>query len=445
MIGRVLVQVWFGRRDSRPCVDTSMQIIERLELGNKESHELNRLIYGDNLNILREHIADASVDLVYLDPPFNSNTNYNILFKEKDGDESTAHITAFEDTWSWGREAREALDDVLINAPSKVSMLLEGLHAVLGGNDMMAYLVFMSQRIVELHRVLKDTGSLYLHCDPTASHYIKLVLDMVFGAANFRNEIVWKRTGSRNDGVKWGSIHDTIFYYTMSGKHKWNKVYQPYTQEYLSGFFKYEDRLGRYGHVLLTSPGMRRGTSGKPWRGVNPTDTGRSWAVPRVSLQNAYPERDDLNTLTSQEKLDLLDEAGLVYWPPNGKVPLYKRYLNDSEGVPIQDIVTDINCLGAHVKERLGYPTQKPEALLERIIKASSNEGDVILDPFCGSGTTVAVAQRLGRRWIAIDESRVAVDLTSERLKRQAYSLTPFDAVPPDFIVESANNAHTAH
>ena len=379
------------------------------------ANEPNRLYFGDNLEIMREHIADDSVDLIYLDPPFNSNATYNVLFRERGGDRSAAQITAFEDTWHWDIQSEVAFRDVVQNASPALSDLLQSMRSFLGQSDMMAYLTMMSQRMNELQRVLKPNGSIYLHCDPTASHYLKLLLDATFGVINFRNEIVWRRTGAHGGANRWGRIHDTILFYTSSDDYTWNNEYQPYDQSYLDDFYVYEDDVGRFRLVTLTGPGTTSGDSGQPWRGVNPTDQDRHWALPMEALRSAYPETD-LDALTTQQKLDMLDNAGLIYWPPEGSVPQQKRYAHESPGVPIQDIVYDIKNLGARSRERLGFQTQKPEKLLERIIRASSNEGDVVLDPFCGCGTALAAAERLDRRWVGIDITHLAVSLIRHRL-----------------------------
>ena len=307
---------------------------------------MNKLFYGDNLNILREHVADESVDLIYLDPPFNSKANYNILFKEKGGDESSAQIQAFTDTWHWGREAQEALDELLTNATNKVSMLLEGLHGFLGGNDMMAYLVFMTQRIIELHRVLKCTGSLYLHCDPTASHYIKLVLDAIFGGKNFKNEIVWSYRKWSTGKYAFQRSHDIILFYSRSTEKAriFNQLYMERSPSTLKRFGNARIVSGRLDENGRRIPSQ---VEEQESQGARQDDV---WRIPRVA--------------------------------------------------PIKQL----------------YPTQKPEALLERIIKASSNEGDVVLDPFCGCGTTVAAAEKLNRRWIGIDITHLAVNLIKNRI-----------------------------
>ena len=375
----------------------------------------NQLYFGDNLGILRNHVADASVDLIYLDPPFNSNANYNVLFQEKSGQQSAAQITAFEDTWHWNLDSESAYQDVVTNARGKLPDLLQAMRSFLGDNDMMAYLTMMAQRMVELHRVLKDTGSIYLHCDPTASHYLKLLMDSVFGAENFRNEIIWKRTSAHNSATRYGPIHDVILFYSKSQTYTWNQVFQKYDESYINRFYRHVDEKGRYRLSDLTGAGVRYGDSGEPWRGVNPTDAGRHWAVPRAALVESSSE--DIDSLTSQQKLDLLDSVGLVYWPPNGRVPQRKRYIDESNPeMPVQSTWTDIPPIGAQARERLGYPTQKPEALLERIVSASSNQGDVVLDPFCGCGTAIAAAERLNRRWIGIDITHIAITLIRHRL-----------------------------
>ncbi len=393
------------------------------------SESPNRLYFGDNLDILRQYVADESVDLIYLDPPFNSNATYNVLFRERSGEESAAQITAFEDTWRWGWESEIAFQDVVTRGPDKVGSLLAALRQFLGQNDMMAYLTMMAQRMIELHRVLKPTGSIYLHCDPTASHYLKLMMDAVFGADKFRNEIIWKRTGSHGGSKRWGPIHDTILFYSASDKYLWTKVYQHYDPTYLDKHYRSEDKKGRYQLVSLTGAGTRSGDSGQPWRGVNPTETGRHWAVPNGVLKASFPDLN-VNNLSTQEKLDLLDEAGLIHWPERGSIPRQKRYADESAGVPIQDIITDIPPISSHARERLGYPTQKPEALLERIINASSNEGDVVLDPFCGCGTATVAAERLNRRWIGIDVTHLAITLVRHRLHDSfGDGLRPFEIV----------------
>ena len=374
----------------------------------------NRLYYGDNLEVLREHIADASVDLIYLDPPFNSNASYNVLFRAPSGGGTDASIEAFDDTWQWGPAAEDALADIRSSGNHKLHTLMAAIRTALGDNALMAYLAMMAVRLVELHRVLKDTGSLYLHCDPTASHYLKLVLDAVFGAENFQNEIVWRRTSSSNNPRRWGPVHDIVFFYSRSSKFIWNSTRMPLSQAYVDSKYRHSDERGTYRLSDLTAAGTRNGDSGKPWREFDPTVTGRHWGVP-AAIVASLTERSDLST---QEKLDLLDADGFIYWTPGraGKpgFPQLKRYMTD--GQPIQDVVDDIPPINSQAQERLGYPTQKPRALLERIIAASSNPGDVVLDPFCGCGTAVDAAQKLGRAWIGIDVTHLAIGLIEKRM-----------------------------
>ncbi len=371
----------------------------------------NQLYYGDNLEVLRLYVRDESVDLVYLDPPFNSRQDYNVLFAEKDGSQSSSQIHAFEDTWEWNIEAERAYEQ-LVERGGRVADALRAFRTFLGGSDMMAYLAMMAPRLVELRRVLKETGSIYLHCDPTASHYLKILMDAVFGPQMFRNEIVWKRTSAHNSAKRWGPVHDVILFYSRGIEPIWNRVYQGYTEEYLRNFYRHEDEQGRFRLGDLTGAGTRTGESGMPWRGVNPTRVGRHWAAPRPDDAPGH-----WGDLTVQQRLDYLEERRLIHWPPrpNG-VPQFKRYLRGDRGTPAQDVITDVDPLSPHAKERLGYPTQKPEALLERILRASSNEGDLVLDPFCGCGTTVQVAQRLNRRWIGIDITHLAIGLIKKRL-----------------------------
>lgn len=389
---------------------------------------MKRLYYGDNLQVLREHISDEFIDLIYLDPPFNSKADYNVLFKNATGERSEAQITAFEDTWTWGIESEHFLDQ-LRDKKGELYELLDLLVRTLGKNSLSAYLVMMAIRLLELHRVLKSTGSLYLHCDPTASHYLKMISDLVFEPINFRNEIVWKRTGSHGGAKRWGPVHDLILLYTKSKIYTWNQVYLDYDEDYVKNFYKFEDDKGCYRLVTLTGAGVRKGDSGKPWRGVNPTDTGRHWALPVNAIKSLT--NSIYKSLSTQEKLDILNDNNLIYWPVKGQVPQYKRYLDEAPGTQIQDIIIDIKPLSSQARERLGYPTQKPLALLERIIQASSNKGDIILDPFCGCGTAIHAAENLGRNWIGIDITHLAIALIEKRLK---------DAFPEKFIQDENKN-----
>lgn len=358
---------------------------------------MNHLYFGDNLDVLRRHVADESVDLVYLDPPFKSNQDYNVLFREHHGEKAAAQIQAFEDTWEWDTTAAEAFMDV-VEQPGRVSDVMRAFRTFLGDSDMLAYLAMMAPRLVELRRALKTTGSIYLHCDPTASHYLKMLMDAVFGPENFKNEIVWKRTTAHSGAKKFAPIHDVILYYTVSDKRVWNKPRMGYEQEYLDKYYKYDDGDGRlYWRADLCAAGVRHGDSGKPWRGIDPSAKGMHWKF-------------------TVGRLDELDAEGRIYWPPRGTMPQYKRYRDELKGRAVPDIWDDINRINPVGSERLGYPTQKPEALLERIIEASSNQGQVVLDPFCGCGTAVVAAQKLERQWIGIDITHLAVNLIKSRI-----------------------------
>lgn len=386
---------------------------------------VNTLYFGDNLHVLREHIAAESVDLVYLDPPFNSNANYNILFKSPEGGQSESQIEAFEDTWHWNDSAEDAFDEVMRSGNTDAFTLLRAMREFLGDNDMMAYLAMMAVRLIELHRVLKPTGSLYLHCDPTASHYLKLLLDAVFGADRFRSEIIWKRTSAHNSAKRWGPIHDVVLFYSKSDDYLWNRIHTPYDQSYLDRYYRHVDEHGKnYRLSDLTASGTRNGESGKEWNGFDPTSHGRHWAIPQI-IKNQFPKAPEgIKTL---DWLDLIESNGLVEMTGDGVGwPHFRRYLEMMEGESPQDIVDDIPPLGRRHAERLGYPTQKPLALLERIIAASSNEGDVVLDPFCGCGTAVHAAQKLGRQWVGIDVTHLAIGLIEKRMN-DAFPGLPYE------------------
>lgn len=362
----------------------------------------NTLYYGDNLHVLREHIKDESVDLIYLDPPFNSNANYNILFKSPEGHDSDAQIEAFEDTWHWNDKAEDAFDEVMRSGNTKAYDLLNAMRSFLGENDMMAYLAMMAVRLLELHRVLKPTGSLYLHCDPTASHYLKLLLDGIFGADKFRNEITWKRAhtvkGNTGQGAKfYGRNTDSIFFYAKgSDKDRtFNPQFSEYNDEYLEKFYKFTDRDGRrYRLISMIGPGGA--AKGNP-----------QYEVMGVTKYWRY----------SKKRMQEFIERGMIVQTKPGAVPQRKQYLDQGQGVAVQTLWDDLPALGAGSSEGLGYPTQKPLALLERIIAASSNEGDVILDPFCGCGTAVHAAQKMGRQWVGIDVTHLAISLIEKRMK----------------------------
>lgn len=362
------------------------------------SGETNALYYGDNLDVLRRHVKDETVDLVYLDPPFNSNASYNVLFGHADGSRAAAQIEAFEDTWRWDQAAAEAFQDAVQHG-GEVAQALTAFQTLLGEANMLAYLSMMAPRLIELRRVLKQDGSLYLHCDPTASHYLKILLDAVFGPGRFRTEIIWKRSSAHSDTKQGrrqhGRIHDVILFYTRGDEWAWNPIYTPYEQSYVDKFYRHiEEGTGRrYFLGDITGPGgAAKGNPRYEIFGVT-----RYWRF-------------------SRERMQEMIDAGRVIQPKPGAVPRQKRYLDEMPGVPLQDVWTDIPPIAAQAAERLGYPTQKPEALLERIIESSCPEDGVVLDPFCGCGTTIAAAEKLGRRWIGIDLTALATSLIKSRL-----------------------------
>jgi DNA modification methylase len=399
--------------------------------------QTNVLYYGDNLDILRRYIPDESVDLVYLDPPFNSNRDYNVIFKDESGRKSDAQLLAFEDTWHWGPDA-EGQYAYLTNTarnqgrvPSTVSTIVAALRSGIGENQMMAYLVEMAVRLVELHRVLKPSGSLYLHCDPTASHYLKVLLDAIFGPQNFRNEIIWRRTSGHNKlSRQYGPIHDTLLFYAASDSAYFRPGGRPAMRGYIKEWFTGVDERGPFRTNMLTGPGTRTGSSGQPWRGFDPTGIGRHWAIP-ATLREMLPE--DALRWPTQQCLDYLDTVGAIYTPRDGAgQPKYKQYIGT--GVPYQDIwayqpYTHGTLSGSeeaidedvkwveHDKERLGYPTQKPLGLLRRLIESSCPPDGIVLDPFCGCGTALVAAQKLDRHWIGIDVTYLSIAVMKARLK----------------------------
>ncbi|HVZ64043.1 MAG TPA: DNA methyltransferase [Lacunisphaera sp.] len=385
---------------------------------------MNQLYYGDNLPILREQVATESVDLVYLDPPFNSNTTYNVLFKAPSGEASRAQIEAFDDSWHWNERAEEAYWQVLKGPSSDASRMLDAMRTFLGENDMMAYLSMMAVRLIELHRVLKTTGSLYLHCDPTASHYLKILLDAIFGKDCLRNEIVWRRSHPKGHAfTRFATSHDVILYYAKDQKHVvWHPIYTPHDPHTVEQQYSLKDETGRrYQLTSLLNPNSDRPNLTYEFLGVT-----KVWRWTKERMQEAY-------------------ERGEIVVPRGGAgIPRYKRFLDEQEGIPVGDFWDDIEIAAG--QERLGYPTQKPIALLERIISASSSEGDIVLDPFCGCGTTVHAAQKLGRQWIGIDITHLAISLIERRL-REAFPGVQFvtHGVPKDVAGAHELAEHDKH
>jgi site-specific DNA-methyltransferase (adenine-specific) len=358
----------------------------------------NALYYGDNLVWLRNHddFPTESVDLIYLDPPFNSNADYNIIFKEPTGEESEAQLRVFDDTWRWDCEASElALNQLSTNSPEIVEFISWlGKRRDKRSRSMAAYLGMMAIRLLELRRVLKSTGSIFLHCDSTAGHYLKVLMDTIFGTTNFRNEIIWKRTSAHSDSQRFGQVTDTILFYSKTSKHTWNPKPIAHDEDYTSAFYRFTDIKGRYRlHEIIRTASMgARPNLVYEYKGYTPK---WGWRM----------ERD---------KLEALDTEGRLVWAKSGR-PYRKTYL--TAGRFPTNLWTDITNVSSQAKERLGYPTQKPELLLERIIDSASKEGDIVLDPFCGCGTTLVVAHNEKRLWIGIDITYLSIYLVERRLQ----------------------------
>ncbi len=359
----------------------------------------NQLLTGDNLTILQEKIASESVDLVYLDPPFNSKQDYNVIFRERQGERSSSQELVFGDTWKWNLKAKQTCEQ-LVEDGGPLSEAIRAFRTFLGDSDMMAYLAMMAPRLREMHRVLKPTGSLYLHCDQTASHYIKMALDSIFGPPQFRNEIIWKRKSGRGEtnkeAIRFGVTTDLLLFYGKSSNSSFYRQYRPSNSNYIKTKFTHREPDGRiYRLDNITSPSFRQNLVYE-YKGHMPPKNG--WAV-------------------SQERMEEMDRDGRLFIPDDPKKRIQrKRYLSELEGETVDSLWDDIPPINSQAKERLGYPTQKPEALLERIIRASTKEGDVVLDPFCGCGTAVATAENLKRHWIGIDITHLAMAIIKQRL-----------------------------
>lgn len=375
---------------------------------------MNRLFYGDNLPVLREHIATESVDLVYLDPPFNSNRSYSVIFGSKVTDDANAQIQAFDDTWHWTPETERLYRDILVWTNTAVSDAMEAFRKLLGESDAMAYLVMMAPRLYELRRVLKETGSLVLHCDPTMSHYLKVLLDSIFGPKCLQNEIIWKRTRSKGDArLKLGRNHDVLLMYGKTTKPKFNRLHSAHTDDYKTTF-KFDDHDGRgpYSSGPLDSPNPRPNLT-YDYKGYKPPAKG--WRV-------------------SREEMERLDADNRLIFPSSKDKRIRRKlYQSEQPGVPLDDVWTDVPPISSHAAERLGYPTQKPLPLMERIIEMTTDVGDTVLDPFCGCGTTVDAAQKLKRDWIGIDITYISIDLIIKRLMA-TYGESVMDAVDVDGI-----------
>ena len=399
---------------------------------------MNTLFYGDNLDILQRYIKDESVDLVYLDPPFNSNANYNVLFAQKDGSQSSAQIQAFEDTWQWDQNAIQTYTHE-VEKGGPVADALRAFNLILGDSNMMAYLTMMAPRLQELRRVLKPTGSLYLHCDPTASHYLKVLLDMVFGAENYRNNISWKRSDTHNDAKKrFSAISDQILFYSKSKDCIFNVVKAPHNESHIKNWF-----------VNLEFPDgtIRKMTKNEIETGIVPHES-RRFSISDLSSPNPRPNLmyeykgypyPPKGWRVNRENMEQLDNENRLLFPSSksGRI-VKKKYLDEQDGIVIGDIWSDITQLRANDAERMGYPTQKPLALLERIINASSNPGDVVLDPFCGCGTAIAAAQKLGRKWIGIDITHLAIGLIKRRMEEAFGDALKYEVIGEPTTIDDA-------
>jgi site-specific DNA-methyltransferase (adenine-specific) len=393
--------------------------------------QTNALYFGDNLKVLSERLPDGtyrfpseSVDLVYLDPPFNSNRDYNLIFKEQSGEAAEALIRAFTDTWGWDRETRETFEDLTsvgVNEgriPDNVGRLIDSLVRGIGRNDMTAYLVMMTPRLLQMHRVLKSTGLLWLHCDPTANGYLRVLLDAIFDPRNFRNEVVWQRTPSKSlQTRRLPTNHDVLLVYGKSSEAGWNQdsLFSAHDPAYIASKYPYADaETGRrYGLWDLTNPNKDRPNLTYEFMGIT-----KVWRWTKERMQKAYDE-------------------GLVVQPRPGAVPRFKRYLDEQRGVALGDVWTDIDPINSQARERLGYPTQKPLALLERIIQASTEPGEVVLDPFCGCGTALIASEKLKRKWVGVDITHLSIAVMRARLMDSfGLASVPVYGVPAD--VESA-------
>jgi DNA modification methylase len=429
---------------------------------------MNRLYYGDNIDVLRKYIRDETIKLCYIDPPFNSKRNYNLIYNNI-GEEDYAQTQAFIDTWTWDDSAEKTLIEIKTNSTggysSQTIELIIGLENVLKKGTLLSYLVSLTQRIQEIYRVLMGNGVFFLHCDPTASHYLKIICDSVFCSqkGQFQNEIVWRRTGAHNKVKRFGPIHDIILFYSKSSDFTWNNPKKSYMLGHVNEYFVKENNVYRtnyYGNVL-TGSGIRNGDSGKPWRGFDPTQKDRHWAIPRALLEDID---EDISALNVLEKLEYFFERGFIKINDGQAWPIYEHKINENDGQPIGDIWAfqpytektvfgtsegvdeDVRWLSPKDKERLGYPTQKPEGLLRRIIKSCTCEGDFILDAYCGCGTTVSVAQSMRRNWIGIDITYHSISLILRRLTdtfgEKLLEEIELNGAPRDFdsAVSLANN-----
>jgi len=388
---------------------------------------MNTLYYGDNLTIMQQ-MTKESVDLIYLDPSFNSKRTYNLMYKTMTGLPVPESVEAFFDMWELDAEKEErartmpvlmhqyGVDDYYVRF---WTLWIDALRHT--QPHLLAYLIYMVERLLHMRVLLRATGSIYLHCDPTASHYIKIMMDAIFGHQNFRNEIIWKRTSAQNAAKRWGPVHDVILFYSATDKFTWNRIYQAYDESYTIRY-KNRDANGKmWADDNLTAPGIRHGDSGAIWRGYDPTAKGLHWKISLQTVESIIGT-EKARALSTAEKLDLLNEHGFLYWPQSRKkdssgFPSFKRYLG--MGMLTQDVMTDISPVNSQSKDRLGYPTQKPIELLDRIVQASSNKGDIIFDPFCGCGTTIYSSIKNERQWIGCDIAILPIHLIKHELEER--------------------------
>ena len=401
------------------------------------------LYYGDCLDWMQEW-PDECVDLVYLDPPFNSNADYNIIFGQENG--VPAQVRGFEDTWRWDEAAAQRSRDLEAAVAHPMHGAATALKTLIGPSGMLAYLTYMGERLAEIRRLLKPTGSIYLHCDDTAVHYLKIVMDSIFGARNFCNDIHWRRATAHSDSRRFGRIGDDLLFYGKSDQRFWDgdAVREQRALENVRTAYPSEDERGRYRNADLTGPRHRaqRGSpSTQPWRGYDVYEMGRVWSVPLTGDYAAYIEREFVPGYRQIEdihlRLDALDEAGLIHHPESGRWPGLKRYAEADRGRLPQSIIwspTGFTNFSSRRGEALGYPTQKPLSLLERLIKVSSRPGDFVLDPFCGCGTAVVAAHQLDRRWAGIDISSMAIDIVQERRLEALGIQASIQGIPQDLV-----------
>ena len=372
------------------------------------------LLHGDNLKFLRAINSD-SIDLIATDPPFNKGRDFHAT------PDSLASGASFQDRWSWEDDVHEEWVDKITDDFPRVMNVIQGSRNSYG-DDMGAFLCFMAVRLLEMRRILKDTGSLYLHCDPTASHYLKELLDSIFGIKNFRNEITWKRTYAHNDPNRYGKTTDRLLFYTKTDNYIFNVMYTDYSQDYIKKNFRYEDKRGLYRLVVLTGPGIN--SNDKEYKGYHPKQSGRSWSIPKRIIEKLGGK--EALELPVIKRLKIMDNNDYLVFSKNS-IPSFKSYLSDLEGVPLQEIWTDINPISSQSKQATKYPTQKPLELYERIIKASSNKNDIVLDPFCGCATTCIAAERLGRKWIGIDIWDKAEEVIIDRFTKEGMLIATKD------------------